>query len=205
MTRPPTTGRQHTAGQGSTAALLSGIARHIDSLATGWALVGGGLLCLVVAVNVLSVLGGALLDRPVPGDFELSEIGVALAVFCFLPYCQIRRANVSADLFTAGASPRWGARMALAGSLVALGVAALLVWRMTLGMLDQKAYGYTTMILQIPHWLVFPPILLSLLLLLLAAAVTLARDARAATAPDQSAPDQSECGGPPPDRPAAGR
>ena len=44
---------------------------------------------------------------------------------------------------------------------------------MWLGMLDQKAYGYTTAILQFPHWIAFIPILVSLLLLALAAAVTL--------------------------------
>jgi TRAP-type C4-dicarboxylate transport system permease small subunit len=44
---------------------------------------------------------------------------------------------------------------------------------MYFGLLDQKAYDYTTAILQIPHWLAFVPILISLALLALAAVATI--------------------------------
>ncbi|WP_286132814.1 TRAP transporter small permease subunit [Labrenzia sp. DG1229] len=104
-------------------------------------------------------------------------MGVAVAVFSFLPYCQLVGANVSADIFTSGASRRMIAFFTLLGSLVALGFALLLIWRMYFGMLDQKEYDYTTTILQIPHWIAFIPILISLALLAVAAFLTLLRDA----------------------------
>ncbi|PTW45239.1 TRAP transporter small permease [Rhodovulum kholense] len=144
-----------------------------------WALLGGLVLAGVVALNVVSILGG-LLGRPIPGDFELTEIGTAIAVFAFLPWCQLTRANVTADVFTMGASRIWAARMSLAGSLAALAVAGVLLWRMSLGLGDQQAYGYTTAILQIPLWPCFLPVLASLALLALAAVATLTEDAAAA-------------------------
>ncbi|SIO54241.1 Tripartite ATP-independent transporter, DctQ component [Rhodovulum sp. ES.010] len=160
----------------------SGPAALVAGLVTGWALLGGLVLLAVVAMNVASVIGGVAW-KPFPGDFEMTQVGVAVAAFAFLPWCQITRANVSADIFTMGASPRWIARLRLVASAVALLFAALLVWRMSEGMADQRQYGYTTTILQFPVWLAFLPILVSLVLLVLASAVTLAEDARAARGP----------------------
>ncbi len=155
----------------------SGFAGAAGRLITGWALLGGLLLLLVVTVNMVSIVESNFFGEPFPGDFELTEMGVAVAVFSFLPYCQLVGANVSADIFTSGASRRMIAFFTLLGSLVALGFAILLIWRMYFGMLDQKEYDYTTTILQIPHWIAFIPILISLALLAVAALLTLLRDA----------------------------
>lgn len=147
----------------------SGLARRI---VTAWALLGGLLLVAVVLINVITVVGGVF-GVGVPGDFEMTEVGVAVAAFMFLPYCQLVDANVTADIFTSRASPRWLALFTGLASLAALVFSALLFWRMYLGMLDQKAYHYTTTILQFPHWVAFIPILMSLALLVFASAVTL--------------------------------
>ncbi len=151
----------------------TGAAGTVHRLVTAWAVAGGLVLLALVLVNVVSVAGAALLATPFPGDVELTEMGVAVAAFAFLPYCQLVGANVVADIFTARASPRTRARLAVLGDLAALGFALLLLWRMSLGMLDQRAYGYTTAILQIPVWWAFVPILVSLALLAVAALLTL--------------------------------
>ena len=145
----------------------------VRRLVVGWAVAGGLVLLLVVLVNVASVAGAALLGTPFPGDVELTEMGVAVAAFAFLPYCQLTGANVVADLFTARAGARTRALLAAVGDGVALLFALLLLWRMSLGMLDQRAYGYTTAILGIPIWWGFVPVLISLALLALAACLTL--------------------------------
>lgn len=147
--------------------------RALHSLITLWAIVGGLVLLAVVCINVVSVVGSAVFTKPFPGDFELTEVGICVAAFCFLPYCQLTGSNVSADLFTSGASSRWLSIFAFFGSLTALLFSLLLLWRMYAGMLDQKEYGYTTAILQFPHWLAFIPVLFSLALLAIAALLTL--------------------------------
>ncbi|MFZ2100376.1 MAG: TRAP transporter small permease subunit [Oricola sp.] len=151
---------------------LEGLARN---LIIGWAFFGGVVLSLVVAINVISVIGGVVW-KPFPGDFEMTEIGVAVAAFAFLPYCQLVGANVTADIFTARAPHRLVAFFSLLASLVALSFSLLLLSRMYLGMLDQKAYHYTTAILQFPHWVAFVPVLISLGLLAVAALITLLED-----------------------------
>ncbi|QKV17607.1 TRAP transporter small permease [Oricola thermophila] len=137
-------------------------------LSTGWAILGGFVLLAVVAANVVSVIGAATINKALQGDFELTEVGVAIAAFSFLPYCQIAGLNVTADIFTSGASRFALALFSLLGSLIALGFGALLLWRMYYGMLDQRTYDSTTAILQIPLWWAYAACLLSLALLVLA-------------------------------------
>jgi TRAP-type C4-dicarboxylate transport system permease small subunit len=157
----------------------SGIVGAANWLIHAWAIAGGVLLLAVVLVNVLSVVG-RIFGMPFPGDFELTEMGVAVAAFAFLPYCQLTDANVTADIFTAKAPERWVSIFRLAAALVALLFALLLAWRMYYGAVDQRTYGYTTAILQIPIWWAFVPILFSLVLLAAASLITLIENGRAA-------------------------
>lgn len=149
----------------------------VFSIITGWAILGGIVLLLVVLMHTWSVIGTQF-GMPFPGDFEMTEVGICIAVFAFLPYCQMTDANVTADIFTSRASPRWIAVFSLAASIIALGFSLLLMWRMYAGMLDQKEYDYTTAILQFPHWIAFIPILISLALLAIASLFTLQKSAR---------------------------
>lgn len=152
--------------------IRAGLIRPARFLIVAWALFGGAMLCALILINVYSVVAGAIAGTPFPGDFELTELGVAVAVFAFLPYTQLVDGNVSADIFTSGASPRTVAYLRLLASLIALGFSIFLGWRMWYGLLDKKAYDYTTAILQIPHWYAFVPILISLALLAVASLIT---------------------------------
>ena len=156
----------------------TGVVGAAETLIHVWAIAGGLLLLAVVLVNVLSVVG-RIFGQPFPGDFELTEMGVAVAAFAFLPFCQLTDANVTADIFTARASHRWVSGFRLAAAIVALGFALLLAWRMYYGMGDQRTYGYTTAILQVPIWWAFVPILFSLVLLAVASLITLVETGRA--------------------------
>ena len=143
-----------------------------EKLISIWALVGGLILLSVVSLNIGSIIGGIVLIH-VPGDFELTQIGVAVAVFCFLPYCQLHKHNVTADIFTFWANNKTILLLRIGGAAVALLFSILLLWRMTDGMLDQKKYDYTTAILQFPVWIAFIPILISLWLLGIASIMTI--------------------------------
>ena len=142
-------------------------------LIKAWALLGGFLLLAVVLMTTYSAAAGFLISRPFPGDFELTQMGVAVAAFAFLPYCQLSFANVSADIFTTGASQRTVRNLNRLGSLIALVFSALLIWRTYAGLLDYQEYLELTTILQIPLWYAFVPTLFSLLLLLIASVITL--------------------------------
>jgi TRAP-type C4-dicarboxylate transport system permease small subunit len=145
-----------------------------------WALAGGVVLLGVAVMTAWSAATGWLLGKPLPGDFELTEVFVAIAVFAFLPYCQVTDANVTADLFTSGAGPRAVAAFRMFGALLALGVAVLLLWRTWAGLLDYRQFVETTAILKIPIWWAYVPALASLGLLVVACAIDLVACGRAA-------------------------
>lgn len=150
--------------------------RGLDLLLTlikAWALLGGFLLLAVVLMTTYSALAGFLISKPFPGDFELTQMGVAVAAFAFLPYCQLTFSNVSADIFTAGVSTTTVRNLNRLGSLIALVFSAFLIWRTYAGMLDYQTYLELTTILQIPLWYAFVPTLFSLFLLLIASLITL--------------------------------
>jgi TRAP-type C4-dicarboxylate transport system permease small subunit len=144
-----------------------------------WALAGGVVLLGVALMTSWSAFSGWAFGKPLPGDFELTQIFVAVAVFAFLPYCQQTDANVTADLFTAGAGPRAVAGFRLAGALLALAVAVLLAWRTWAGLLDYRKYVETTAILKIPIWWAYVPAFASLVLLVFACLIVLRDEWRA--------------------------
>ncbi len=142
-----------------------------EKLICFWALFGGLILLFVVGLNIGSIIG-SIMRIHVPGDFELTQIGVAVAVFCFLPYCQLYRHNITADIFTFWANNKTILLLRINGALVALLFSIVLLWRMSDGMIDQKKYDYTTAILEFPIWVAFIPILISLCLLAMASIMT---------------------------------
>jgi len=156
------------------------LGRTLHLAATGIALFGGAILVALTLLTVISVVGRALLSAPIPGDFELIEIGMAVAIFSFLPYCQIVRGNVIVDLFTARASPRTQALLDTAGNLIYTAIAALLTWRVALGGLEVRSYGETTMVLRVPVWWGYVPAVACLAFLTLVCAYTVWRSLREA-------------------------
>jgi TRAP-type C4-dicarboxylate transport system permease small subunit len=143
-----------------------------------WAVFGGVVLLGVALMTAWSAATSLFFGRPLPGDFELTEILVAVAVFAFLPYCQLTGANVTADLFTAHAGPRAIGAFGMFASLLALGISVLLAWRTWAGLLDYRQFVETTAILKIPIWTAYVPALASLALLVFACLITLMRSWR---------------------------
>jgi TRAP-type C4-dicarboxylate transport system permease small subunit len=138
----------------------------------GWALLGGVVLMGIALMSTWSATSAFVFNKPLQGDFELVEMCVAVAVFMFLPYCQLIDANVTADIFTARASARTVGWLKLLSAWIAIGFGALLIWRMYAGLLDYRQYVETTTILHIPIWYAYVPALISLALLLLACLIT---------------------------------
>jgi TRAP-type C4-dicarboxylate transport system permease small subunit len=160
---------------GSEEARPFGLARRVIEL---WALAGGLLLLAIVLMTAYSLLADIAFRRPLPGDFELVEVGVAVAAFAFLPYCQLAGANVTADIFTQSAGPRTVALLALLAGVIAFAFSLLLTWRMSIGLLDIHRYGETTTITGFPIWIAYVPIVASLALLAIASFISM-RDALA--------------------------
>jgi len=126
----------------------------------------------LVLVTAASALSNLLFNVPFAGEYELAKHFVGIAIFTFLPYCQLTGANVTVDIFTEGFGPRAKAAMLLLSSLLAAAFAILLFRQMSLGFGDYLRYPEETATLHIKLWTAFPPILVSLVLLLIAALLT---------------------------------
>lgn len=126
-----------------------------DRLVRAVALAGGTILIalatmVVTSVTLRSDLVGA---AGVPGDYELVQIATAVAAFCFLPYCQLRRGNIFVDSFTSRLPARWQGRIDACWDLVYALVMALISWRLAVGARSAFASGENTMVLQVPSYL----------------------------------------------------
>ena len=124
--------------------------------ASRWSAIFGGLvLCAVTLMIVLSVSGRALIGvglGPVPGDFELVEIGTAVAVFFFLPWCYLRGGHATVDLVFMHLPPAAQKTEIVISDVLMLVVWLVLTWRLWDGMVEKREYMETTFILQMPIW-----------------------------------------------------
>lgn len=116
---------------------------------------GAFVLTLVAAMSVISIAGRALSFAglgPVPGDFELVEAGTALAVFCFLPWCHLKRAHADVGMLWHVYPPSVRRFLVILSDALMLLVWLLLVWRMGLVALEYRENGEVSFILQMPVW-----------------------------------------------------
>ena len=159
----------------------SRLGRVLELGSTALALTGGLVLTALMLMSIASIAGRWVFSRPLPGDFELVEIGSGLAIFLFLPACQLRGANVIVDFFTTGLGRRGQAWLDASGALLYTAVAALFAWRLVFGGIDYLSYGERTMVLGLPLWWSFTLIIPATIWLALVAAYTTLRHVRAAT------------------------
>lgn len=177
------------------------------AIARGLALCGGMVVLGMALVTVVSVTGRALSGiglAPIPGDFELVELGCAVAVFCFLPWCQVSRSHVRVDLIgplVPASVYRW---FGWIGDLVLTGFLGVLLARLWQGFGERFPHGNpgfraglgfgpppffaeTTYELQIPLWIPYAVAVTGLALAFLVSVLMLLKasrpGARAAGAP----------------------
>lgn len=164
------------------ASVLQRLHMATHRLALGMALLGGLVLLLLVLLTTLSILGRelaalSLLSEwlgPVPGDYELIELGMGFAIFAFLPWAHWSDSHASVDLL-APFLGNWGNHLAhcVRDALMAA-LALLLARQLWLGMLDKQSYQETSFILQVPLWWGYAAALLGAAVFAFAACVKLA-------------------------------
>jgi len=137
------------------------------------AYLGGAVLLILIFVTSVSILGrilntighNAFIEQslaplsalfikfgPINGDFEIVEAGVAFAIMCFLPLCQLNRGHASVELFTAFFPRSVNAFLAFLWEAVFAFVLIIIAWRLYVGTGDKMRYGETTFMLQYPLW-----------------------------------------------------
>ncbi len=149
------------------AAARPGLERALERACTWLAIAGGFVMLAFTAVAVLSIASRTLFGSPLVGDFELTERGTAIAVFAMIPYCHLRGGHVVIDMFVGMMPPATRRVLAIAAEALFAIVAGLMTWRLALGGIQQRQFNDMSMMLQIPTWWMFAPIVVSTALLTL--------------------------------------
>lgn len=121
-------------------------------LAEWFAAAGGLALFAALLVTVASVLSNDLVGRPILGDTEIVEMLMGVAVAAFMPWCQVRGANVIVDFFTMKFPKRVNDAIDAFAYLVFAVIVAVLTWRLVEGTLTQYERERVSMFLKLPQW-----------------------------------------------------
>ncbi len=145
----------------------------LEAVSRYLAYAGGAVLAVMAIITVASVIGRRLSDvglGPIRGDFELVELGCAIAIFSFMPLAQMRRSHVTVDIFVQALSPRAFAFFGFLGDVLIALASSVILWRFWLGFGEKFPYGSdafrsalamgskpffveTTFELQLPIWI----------------------------------------------------
>lgn len=128
------------------------LARLTTGLARALMLAGGAMLLATAGLTTASVLRRWLSGQPIPGDFELVQLGSGLAIFGFLAWGSLSGAHILVDSFTIWLPKRAQQAIDAVWSLVFAAAAAALAERMLVGTLDTFASDTRTMVLSLSTW-----------------------------------------------------
>ncbi|WOI55260.1 TRAP transporter small permease [Palleronia sp. LCG004] len=160
------------------------LARLADAIARIAALAGGIILLAITVLTCVSIIGRALVPLgigpgPIRGIYDYTEIAIAVAIFAFLPICQLQRGHATVDLFTPYFPGTANRVLDLVMDIAMCAVAVVGAQRLYLGMLDKLGYGETTLIAQVPVWQGYAAALVGAVAFALVAAFCILRSARA--------------------------
>jgi TRAP-type C4-dicarboxylate transport system permease small subunit len=127
----------------------------LHRLAVLFAKTGCLAACVVALLTVSSVTGRALVSRPIPGDVELTQFGIALCIALCLPWAQLRGSNIIVDFFTQNTPVRTRSRLDAFGALLLAVMVGVLAWRTAAGAVAVHDSNETTMILGLPMWVTY--------------------------------------------------
>jgi TRAP-type C4-dicarboxylate transport system permease small subunit len=131
----------------------SAFGRALDRAARVLALLGGAIFTFLTLLSLYSVVMRNVAGSPIMGDWELVQIGCAVAIAACFPMCQMRSGHIIVDFFTLRAGAATRKRLDGFGALVLAVMMALLAWRTAVGAIDAKANHEASMIMELPTWL----------------------------------------------------
>jgi TRAP-type C4-dicarboxylate transport system permease small subunit len=124
--------------------------------AARWSAIFGGVILASIMLMIVFSITGRALDflglGPIPGDFELVEVGTAVAVFLFLPWCFLKAGHASVDLVFNHMPKKIQHFIVTFSDVLMLAFWLVLSQRLWVGMLEKKEYFETTFILLMPLW-----------------------------------------------------
>ncbi len=148
------------------------VGRVLNALCRAFAVGSGVTLILMALMSFTSIVGRGLFSKPILGDYELVQMMSAVAVTMALPFCQMIRGHLIVDFFTTGAQKKFNKACDIVASLILAVAGFVFAWRITLGMFELRENGDASMLLNLPTWYGYLPMVPSFFLLGCAALYT---------------------------------
>lgn len=152
---------------------VSRIGRLVSGLCVTLACLGGALFIIEALMSVISVAGRTFFSMPIPGDYELIQLFSVIGITLCLPYCQLKKGHVFVDFFTIWAPDGLKRALDAFACLLLAIVAFFLAWRSFIGLLDMYEYQETSMVISLPVWWGYAPIMPALVVLGITALYTM--------------------------------
>lgn len=149
------------------------IVRFLAGVIRFWAYLGGALLMLITGLEAVNALMKLFTGSAHAAEHELVKYMVGIAIFSFLPWCQLMNGHIAVDIFTQRISEPLKHVLAAVGALIGAAIAVLLIRQMSLGMQSYIDFREITPVLKLPIWTAFPFVLTSLGLWLAACLISL--------------------------------
>lgn len=138
--------------------------KPLERMAKLCAILAGVLMTVITLMTCVSLIGRNTTGWTIVGDIELTASAAGAAVALFMPWCQLRRANIIVDFFTTRASEATQRNLDRFGAFLMGGVMALMCWRSAVGGLSAWNSHSGSMMLGFPDWIVYsfmvPPLAL---------------------------------------------
>lgn len=152
--------------------------RAIEMVCKFFAICSGLVLTAMAVMSIGSIVGRTFFSSPIVGDYELVQALCAVAVSMSLPYTHWIRGHVIVDFFTAHAGPRFNALLDLLANLILALFSAVITWRIWKGLWELKDSMEASMLLDIPTWWSYAPMVPSFALLCITALYAAGDDVR---------------------------
>ena len=148
------------------------VGKVLNACCRFFAVCAGIMLILMALMSLTSIVGRSLFDKPILGDYELVQMMSAVAVTMSLPFCQMIRGHIIVDFFTVSLPAKVNRIFDVIASLILAVAAFVFAWRISLGMLELREKGDASMLLNLPTWWGYAPMVPSFFLLGCAALYT---------------------------------
>ncbi len=125
-------------------------ARLGRALETVLGAISATVLFLMMLLTAVDVAGRYLVNRPVVGGFELTEMMLAALIYCGLPLVSKRREHIVIDTFDTFMSKRVKRGFDILADIVCTVALAGLSWLLFQRALRVAEYGDTTTVLTLP-------------------------------------------------------
>lgn len=147
--------------------------QHLQQAAMLWAIFGGIVLILIVAVTTTNV-GAFAIDRvarsfgstfsALPGYEDFVRLAISCAALMFFPYCQLMRGHVVVDALSTRMSKKTKQVLDIFSLALTVLLALFLAYWMFIGMIETRADAAVSRVLGWREWPFYIPGIFSLVL-----------------------------------------